>query len=191
MLYQSNRKQAPTPSPRREDFTAPRPNDLPPSRSDSFAPPQPPVPPATHDTGTGRIIFRVATARGAIPLEGAQITVWPHLPDPGESNNQMERGRAIAVLYSDRDGKTDPLPLPTPPRSESLQPSENGVLPFATYDAEVYLPNYYAPEYTRIPVFDGITSIQTVDLIPLPENGREEGLTPSDTMFFEGENPNL
>ena len=39
--------------------------------------------------------------------------------------------------------------------------------------------------------FDGITSIQSVDLIPLPENGREEGLTPSDTQFFEGENPDL
>lgn len=186
MLYQSNRKQGSSPT--RQDDLSVRRDDLPPNRSDGFAAPQPPTPGTpTQNTGTGQIIFRVSTARGAIPLEGAQITVRPHLPDPGNE----ERGKVIAVLYSDRDGKTQPLPLPTPPRSDSLQPSENGVLPFATYDAAVYLSNYYAPEYTRIPIFDGITSIQTVDLIPLPENGREEGLNPSDTMFFEGENPDL
>jgi hypothetical protein len=143
--------------------------------------------PELPNTGTGQLVFRVTTARGAIPLEGAQITVRPHQPEPGDEG----RGQTIAVLYSDRDGKTEPLALPTPPRSDSLTPTDSGVLPFATYDAEVYLPNYFAPEYTRIPIFDGITSIQSVDLIPLPENGREEGLTPSDTQFFEGENPDL
>ena len=157
--------------------------DLPPSRTDAFSQDQA----ATPDTGIGQLIFHVATARGAIPLEGAQITVFPHQPTPGEAG----RGQVIAVLYSDRDGKTEPLSLPTPPRSESLAPITTGALPFANYDAEVYLPGYYAPSYTRIPIFDGITSIQSVDLIPLPENGREEGLTPSDTQFFEGENPNL
>lgn len=164
---------------------APRPSsDLPPSRTDSFPQEKQPLSP---DTGIGQLIFRVATARGAIPLEGAQITVWPHIPTPGEAG----RGQVIAVLYTDRDGKTEPLELQTPPKSESLAPMPAGTLPFASYDAEVYLPGYYAPSYSRIPIFDGITSIQSVDMIPLPENGREEGLTPDDTQFFEGENPDL
>lgn len=161
--------------------------DLPPTRTDGFArTPAPPAPPPSN-TGVGQLVFRVTTARGAIPLEGAQITVRPHLPDL----NTEDRGQTVAVLYSDRDGKTEPLALPAPPRSDSLTPTDNGVLPFATYDAEVYLPGYIAPEYTRIPIFDGITSIQTVDLIPLPENGRKDGLTPDDSQFFEGENPDL
>ena len=177
MIYQ--RKRSSTPS-------APPKNDRPPARTDDFAPaPRPLTPP--QPVGSGRLIFRVATARGAIPLEGAQITVWPNISEPGQDG----RGQAVAVLYSDRDGKTEALTLPAPPRTDSLEPSPNGQLPFANYDAAVYLPGYYAPEYTRIPIFDGITSIQTVDLIPLPENGRAEGLTPSDTMFFEGENPDL
>ena len=185
MLYRSKRSATPSSSPQ---------NDWPPVRSDDFAPTPtptpapPPVPSApVQQSGIGQLIFRVATARGAIPLEDAQITVWPHNPTPGEEGG----GQVVAVLYSDRDGKTDPLALPAPPRSDSLEPSVSGALPFSNYDAEVYLPGYYAPSYTRIPIFDGITSIQSVDLIPLPENGREEGLTPSDTQFFEGENPDL
>ena len=185
MLYQSKRSVTPSSPPRQ---------DRPPVPSDDFAPTlspaqaPPPVPSApSRQSGMGQLIFRVATARGAIPLEGAQITVWPNIPAPGEEG----RGQVIAVLYSDRDGKTEPLSLPAPPRSDSLEPSTSGALPFSNYDAEVYLPGYYAPSYTRIPIFDGITSIQSVDLIPLPENGREEGLTPSDTQFFEGENPDL
>jgi len=61
----------------------------------------------------------------------------------------------------------------------------------ALYDAEVNLDNFYTQSYTRIPVFDGITSIQRASLIPLPENGYADGLRPDGARFVEGENPDL
>ena len=148
------------------------------------------VSPAPSDmTGTGRLIFRISTARGAIPLEGARIRVW----DPNTTGEPAsDRTNARAVLYSDANGKTEPLRLPAPAKGLSLEPSNgNTPSPFACYDADVYLDGYYSAEFICIPIFDSITSIQPADLIPLPSNGREGNVTPEDTRIVEGQNPNL
>lgn len=138
-------------------------------------------------TGIGKIIFRVTTAGGAIPLEGAQVVVRQRGAD-----THPNRGDAVAVMTSDVSGKTPVLELPAPARALSMSPSPDGAAPpFACYDAEVSLEGYYVMEYVCIPVFDGITSIQPSTLTPLPENGRPDGANPEDTVIFEGENPNL
>ena len=62
--------------------------------------------------------------------------------------------------------------LPAPPRAASQAPG--GPPPYALYAVEVSLPGYYTNAYAEIPVFDGITSVQTVTLVPLPE-GTAEG----------------
>ena len=140
-------------------------------------------------TGAGRLIFRISTARGAIPLEGARVRVWDR--NTGVEPNP-DRTNARAVLYSDANGKTDPLRLPAPAKGLSLEPSNgNTPAPFACYDADVYLEGYYSAEFVCIPIFDGITSIQPADLIPLPSNGREGNVTPEDTRIVEGQNPDL
>jgi hypothetical protein len=81
--------------------------------------------------------------------------------------------------------------LEAPSGKLSQAPSQGGILPYSLYDAEVFLDGFYRQEYTRIPVFDGITSIQPVNLIPLPANGQTDSLTPDDTRFTEGESPDL
>jgi hypothetical protein len=136
--------------------------------------------------GKGTLIFRVATAGGAIPLENAEVRVSYHTNGEG-----ADRGRVITVMLTDRDGKTPPLSLDAPSGALSMSPSTNGVLPFALYDAEVFLDGFYRQEYTQIPIFDRIVSIQPVNLIPLPQNGQTDSLTPDDTRFTEGENPDL
>ena len=153
-------------------------------------------------TGTGWLIFQVTTARGAIPLEGAQVTVRDHDPDmTPESGNESgtgtspapdsPRGRIRAIMISGPDGKTPPLALPTPDKSLSLSvKGKNAPLPFARYDAEVLLSGFYPQEYTLIPLFDGITSLQRVDMIPLPAGGAV-GNIPDDTFITEGQNPDL
>lgn len=124
-------------------------------------------------TGEGRILFQVTTAGGAIPLPGAQITVRKHLPDGVVPPD----GDTLAVLYSGRDGKTDTLPLPAPTRSLSMeQAPPASPLPFALYNAEAILSGYYRQEYTRIPIFDGVTSIQRVDLVPLPSSSLPDSI---------------
>ena len=96
------------------------------------------------------------------------------------------------MLYSGRDGKTDPIPLPAPARSYSLEPARDGApVPYALYNADVKLEGFYKQSYIRIPVFDGITSIQRASLVPLPENGYSQGIRPDGDKFFEGEGPNL
>lgn len=146
---------------------------------------QPLLDPAT--TGIGRLIFRVTTASGAIPLGGARVIVR----DKGVEGDP-QRGNAIAVMYSDRNGKTEIMSLPTTPRSESLAPRDgNAPPPFLCYDAEVTLSGYRTVNFVCIPIFDGVTSVQPADMIPLPENGREDGLTNDDITIVESENPNL
>ena len=96
------------------------------------------------------------------------------------------------MLYSGSDGKTEVVTLPAPARSLSLEPALDGApVPFALYNADVNLDSFFSQSYIRIPVFDGITSIQRASLIPLPENGYSQGLRPDSEKFYEGENPNL
>lgn len=159
----------------------------------------PPIPP-THSTtpsigdrppsemqGKGRLIFQISTARGAIPLEGAKVTVRhydPHLPG--------DNGNVISVIYSGQDGKTEVLELPAPARSFSLEPAKDGApSPYALYNAEILLDNFQPQSYISIPVFDGITSIQRANLIPMPENGVADGVRPDGERFYEGESNDL
>ncbi len=143
--------------------------------------------PDASAAGVGRLIFRVTTASGAIPLSGARVIVR----DKG-GEGDPERGNALAVMYSDRNGKTEIMSLPTTSRSESLTPRGNGAPPpFLCYDAEVSLTGYRTVNFVCIPIFDGVTSVQPADMVPLPENGREDGLTYDDTTIVESENPNL
>ena len=137
-------------------------------------------------TGQGRLVFQITTAGGAIPLEGAEVTLR-------QSRGPTDAGGdVLSVLYSGRDGKTEVLTLPAPARGYSLEPARDGApVPYALYNADVRMDGFYKQSYIRIPVFDGITSIQRASLIPLPENGYEGGTRPDGEMFVEGENPDL
>lgn len=152
-----------------------------------------PAPSPTSDrrsaemTGQGKLVFQITTAGGAIPLEGAEITLRSTRTATDGSG-----GEVIAVLYSGGDGKSEVLTLPAPARSLSLEPARDGApVPYALYNADVRLRGFYDQSYIRIPVFDGITSIQRASLIPLPENGFEGGVRPDGEKFFEGESPDL
>lgn len=137
-------------------------------------------------TGQGKLVFQITTAGGAIPLEGAEVTLRQSR-GPTDSG-----GDVLSVLYSGRDGKTEVLPLPAPARGYSLEPARDGApVPYALYNADVRMDGFYKQSYIRIPVFDGITSIQRASLIPLPENGFEGGVRPDGSVFIEGENPDL
>ncbi|MBE6586283.1 MAG: hypothetical protein E7645_07155 [Ruminococcaceae bacterium] len=143
--------------------------------------------PSNTAGGRGQLVFRVATAGGAIPLEGARVIVRSQ-----GAEGDVNRGNALSVMYSDRNGRTPVMTLPTVPRSQSQSPQSPGVAPpFLCYDAEVFLAGYRGIEFVCIPIFDGVTSVQPADMIPLPENGREDGFDYEKVTVVEGENPNL
>ena len=133
--------------------------------------------------GEGGLVVRVTTARGAIPLEGAQVNVRNYIKE-GEG-----RGDVLYSLVTGRDGKTEIVRLPTVARSASLSPG-NGT-PFLSYNVEVFLEGYYSQRYINVPIFDGIIAVQPADMIPLPENGRTDSQAPDGERFFESSAPQL
>lgn len=137
-----------------------------------------------QEKGYGYMIVRVTTARGAIPLEKAIVTVHNYAPE-----FEGGRGDVIAVYTTDLSGLTERFALPAPPRELSMTPG-NG-RSYATYNLSVTKEGYYQQYYANVPVFEGITAVQNADMIPLPENGQTDNSTLKDNIFFETENPAL
>lgn len=118
-------------------------------------------------TGTGYLIVRVTTASQALPLPGATVLVR------GDEENFSA---VIARLTSGADGLTPKIALLAPPRNLSLSPGGEKV--FATYNIDIYLDGYHNISAQRVPIFDGITSVQPADMIPIPKNGTPDSFSP-------------
>ena len=114
----------------------------------------------TNDNiGIGYLIIKASTARGAIPLENASVSIRG-----AESPNSS----VIRSLTTNPSGLTEKTPLPAPPRALSESPGT--LLPYAIYDVDVFK-NGYIPIYLKnVAVFDSITSIQPAIMIPLEDN---------------------
>ena len=138
----------------------------------------------TNSEGMGYMIVRVTTARGAIPLEGATVTVSDYFDE-----DKKERGNAIYTLKTNASGLTDKLALPAPPRELSMAPG-NGKS-YQSYILTVTKEGFADQKYINVPVFEGITAIQNADMVPLPENGQTDRAQYGSGRFFEGENPKL
>ena len=110
------------------------------------------------ETGQGYLTVNVRTAGGALPVEGAMITV---------KSIDGENSTVIAVLFSDPSGTTEYLSLPAPPRSRSLVPEGGAVN--SLYTVEIVKEGYYRLISENVPVYDGVTSIQQADLVPIAE----------------------
>ena len=151
---------------------------------------QPPIPPLEQSktpTGTGYLIVHVATAGGAIPLEGAKIDIQTYEKESESAPDT--RGDTIASPVSGMDGNTVRIPLSAP--SKILSESPGNGTPYALYTINVTLDGYNAQSYAGVPIFDGITSIQPVILVPLPENGTTGIPRPDSVRYFEGMNTDL
>jgi hypothetical protein len=116
----------------------------------------------------------VRTGSGAIPLEGALVTV--------RGGNAIE-GDALASFITDRSGNTPRIALPAPSKRYSESPGDG--VPYGIYNVEVSIPGYYANIYSNIPVFDTITSVQTADMIPLPESGSDLQYGGKEVILFD------
>lgn len=104
----------------------------------------------------GYLQVRVTTAEGAVPLKGAQVVIT------NPRTNQL-----VGQVMSNRDGLTPAVPVRTV--SRTLSEVEGNPQPYDTYDLEITLDGYFGVKSENVPVFGGITNLQTVSLIPLPE----------------------
>lgn len=101
----------------------------------------------------GTLFFQITG--GAFPVSDASVQITKPL---GE-------GLSLRITAeTDESGKTAPLSLPAPNRSLSQTPNNDAV--FAVYQAEITAPGYRRTEILDLPIFDGITTIQPVRLMP-------------------------
>lgn len=108
----------------------------------------------------GYLIVNTLTANGSLPVADAIVTV-------AEKKPGGEDGDPIYSRVTNADGATPKLELSAPPRLQSEYPA--GIKPFTEYRVIVTADGYYAQEAVSVPIFDGITAILPVYLIPLPE----------------------
>lgn len=105
---------------------------------------------------TGALKIQTNTAQQTIPVTNALIEV---------SKNFNGIRRVFYSLRTDNSGIVDDILLPAPDKSLSQQPSNKK--PFSNYDIHVEHPGFNSKDYSGVLIFDGIKSIQQIDLIPL------------------------
>ena len=109
----------------------------------------------TQNPDFGILLFQVTGGQGAFPIGGATVVITKNLTD----------GHALSTTTTtDESGKTQEFSLPAPHKSISQTPNEQDY--FATYDAVITAPGYIAVTVRDIPIFDGVTTIQPVNLSP-------------------------
>ncbi|MBO5373910.1 MAG: carboxypeptidase regulatory-like domain-containing protein [Clostridia bacterium] len=119
----------------------------------------------------GFLIVEVKTANGAIPLEGARVYVYP-----------IEENDAIYSLRTNSSGRTERVALEAKNKMLSLTPGNDE--PFINYNVTVTAQGYYSADKSRVPVFEGVTSILPFDLIPLSEGSSPESFEPDSLGRF-------
>lgn len=126
-------------------------------------------------SGIGYLIVRTTTARSAVPISGATVTIRGAEP---------ELSLIFFSLQTDKSGMTEKVALPSPPKGacEVL-----GKRPYCLYNIDVHADGYHPQSYRGILIFDGITSYHTTDLIPLHASGFEDN--PHENPQSAGQEP--
>lgn len=104
----------------------------------------------------GSVQFRTYTARNALPVPGATVVI---------STQIAGKPYVLYTLTTDISGQTEEVTLPAPDVSLSLTP-DSGILPYALYDADVTVDGFRPVEIRKLPVFDGILSVQRAAMVP-------------------------
>ncbi len=134
-----------------------------------------------ENDSVGFLIVSVNTANGALPVEGATVTIY--------GGNEAESD-VIYSLKTDQSGRTEKVVLSTKDKELSTVPGN--VAPFKSYNIEVSAPGFYDNNYINVPIFQGITSLQSVSLIPLSEFSAPNDYIPnSGRRYFETPNTDL
>ena len=108
-------------------------------------------------SSVGYLVVRVSTARGAIPLEDAAVNI---------RGGDADQSGVLFSLRTDRDGKTRPVPLPTPERALSESPGTEP--PYAVYNVDVFKEGYLPLFFHNVPVFPTVISVQPAVMVPDP-----------------------
>lgn len=110
----------------------------------------------------GFLQVAVKTADGALPVPGASVSIYEYL-----SGEQGQNGGLLFSLVTDENGNTPKIALKAKSKELSVSPGNDA--PFTVYNISVSKDGFYDADYVNVPIFEGVTSIQPVYLIPLLE----------------------
>lgn len=135
----------------------------------------------SENPGSGVLKVQVFSGQQVTPIPNAEVTV---------SKTFLDGQHVFFTGLTNISGIVDGIELPAPSRtlSESPQPRGNGAIlqmPYAQYNVMVKAARHRAQEYTHVPIFDGIKSIQPVRLTPIQFTNGENG-----TIVFPEAEPN-
>jgi len=117
------------------------------------------------------------TAGQSLPVQGVPIRIYD------------ESGKLIHVLRTGEGGLTPTVELAAPPAAESLSPGGNS-RPYTSYTVVAEMPGFQPVRDLTVPIFDGITSVQPLQLLPA-SGGGETGNTPPVLLYPENMYENL
>lgn len=103
----------------------------------------------------GILRVRVSTARDAMPVKDAQVTITKTFTD---------KAVEFFIGRTDEDGVISEIALPAPSRENSVNPY--GILAYTYYDVDVSHPDYQTQKLRYVVIFENIKSVLPVNLIP-------------------------
>lgn len=127
-------------------------------------------------TEEGYLRVAALTGDGAFPVPDAHVTITVRRSD----------GEHLAyLLITDESGETPTVSLPAPDAALSQSPENKD--PFTTAEIRIFAEGYFRARLQNVPIFAGITSVQTVQMIPLPALMHED----QETLTMISESPDL
>ena len=134
----------------------------------------------------GFLVVTVRTSNGAIPIENAKVSIYENYDNGGANSN----GHLIYSLRTNNFGQTEKIALPTKSMSLSLEPGN--LQPFTSYNIFVSSEGYFDSDVINVPIFQGVTSLQPINLIPVSEFANPTDDVPFyDSRFVEIPNTKL
>lgn len=133
----------------------------------------------TQPDGIGYLKIVVTSASKTIPIPNASVIISKEV----DGNEEI-----LYSLLTNDSGETNIVELSAPPKNISESPSSSGIKPYSEYKVSTYLEEYFQVINLKVPIFSGITSIQNINLIPLPSHTDERLVN---TITISESEPNL
>ena len=108
-------------------------------------------------SSNGYLTARAFMSYAQIPLKDVAVVIT------------AEDGTAIAMRLTNRSGLTEPIPIPTPDKSESERPEENGHRPFTDVTVYAFKTDFEQIVARNVQIFPGVTTVQDLEMVPLSE----------------------
>ena len=107
---------------------------------------------------TGTLQFRIFASNAYLPIENATVVVRTETQPP----------KLLSIQITNSSGETQPITIETPDRADSQAP-ETGVQPWTNVTVLVEHPRFERVTLKGVQVFSGVTSTQSIQMVPVRE----------------------